>query len=83
MKVCHSTKVLKASLSLKGLPIENDGDCRKFLDSVMPEAFRKLLTSNATSKWHSEIQEGIYNMLELFLDLVLVRLPNPPIPISM
>ena len=49
----------------------------------MPEAFRKLLTSNATSKWNSEIQEGIYNMLELFLDLILVRLTNPPIPVTM
>ena len=67
----------------EGLPVENDGDCRKFLDSVMPEAFKKLLTSNATSKWHSEIQEGIYNMLELFLDLIIVRLPNAPVPVTM
>ncbi len=49
----------------------------------MPEAFRKLLTSNATSKWHTEIQEGIYNMLEFFIDLILVRLASSPVPLTM
>jgi ubiquitin carboxyl-terminal hydrolase 9/24 len=60
-----------------------DSECRKFIDRVMPEAFRKLLTSNATFRWHTEIQEGIYNMLELFIDLILARLPHAPVPVSM
>ena len=63
--------------------LEEDADCQKFLNCVMPEAFKKLLTSNATAKWHSEIQEGIFNMVELFIDMCLVRLPQEPlIPIS-
>ena len=67
----------------EGRPVENDADCRKFLDSVLPEAFKKLLTSNATSKWQTNVQEGIYNMLELFIDLVLVRLPSPSVPTTL
>ena len=53
-----------------------DKECSKFLDTVMPEAFKKLLSSNATAKWNREIQEGIYNMLELFVDLIVVILPK-------
>ena len=30
--------------------------CRKFLERILPEAFRKLLTSNATQRWMAEIQ---------------------------
>ena len=57
--------------------------CKKFLDRVMPEAFKKLLTSKATYGWQAEVQEGIYNMLELFIDLVLARLPTEPVPINL
>ena len=57
-----------------------DKECSKFLDTVMPEAFKKLLSSNATAKWNREIQEGIYNMLELFVDLIVVILPKDTTP---
>ena len=40
----------------------------------MPEAFQKLMTSNATQRWQLEIQEGIYDMTELLIDLVIARL---------
>ena len=59
-----------------------DKDCRKFLDSVMPEAFKKLVSSNATAKWSREIQEGIYQMLELFVDLIIVLLPQEKVPLK-
>jgi hypothetical protein len=45
--------------------------------------FRKLLTSSATHRWQAEIQEGIYNMLELYIDLVITRLQHDPVPISL
>ncbi len=41
---------------------------------------RKLLTSSATHRWQAEIQEGIFNMLELFIDLVVTRLQHDPVP---
>ena len=36
--------------------------------------FRKLLASHATQRWGQEIQEGVYDMLEIFIDLIVTRL---------
>ncbi len=60
-----------------------DEYCAKFHDRILPEAFKKLLSSHATQRWQGEIQEGIFDMLELFLDLVVARLkaPSPPHPV--
>jgi ubiquitin carboxyl-terminal hydrolase 9/24 len=60
-------------LAQEGL-MEQDDHCRKFTERVMPEAFRKLLTSNAIQRWSPDIQEGIRLMCELFVDLVITRL---------
>ena len=51
-----------------------DEYCAKFHDRILPEAFRKLLASHATQRWGQEIQEGVYDMLELFVDLIVTRL---------
>ena len=48
----------------------------EFIDRVLPESFKKLLTSSATLRWGLEIQEGIYDMLELFIALVIQRLKD-------
>lgn len=56
---------------------------QRFLNRCMPEAFRKLLNSGAVHRWNPEIQRGIYNMLELFIDLLAVRLKHNPVPIAM
>ena len=63
-----------------GCRMDRDDHCRKFLDRVLPEAFRKLLTSPATSKWNAEIQEGILDMAELFVETLTARLEYPPVP---
>jgi ubiquitin carboxyl-terminal hydrolase 9/24 len=57
-----------------------DEYCSKFHDRILPEAFRKLLTSHATRGWQLEIQEGIYDLLELFIDLSIARLKTEPVP---
>ena len=49
----------------------------------MPEAFRKLLNSGAVRRWNAEIQRGIYNMLELFIDLLVCSLRHRPVPVAM
>ncbi len=54
--------------------LEKDEHCIKFVERVLPEAFNKLLTSSATTKWNNEIQEGIYDMVDLFLHLVVEQL---------
>jgi ubiquitin carboxyl-terminal hydrolase 9/24 len=56
---------------------------QRFLNKCMPEAFRKLLNSGAVQRWNSEIQKGIYNMLELFIDLLVVRMKHKPVPVQM
>lgn len=57
--------------------------CVKFHERVLPEAFRKLLTSNAIQRWQLEIQEGIYDMLQLFIDLILARIKTEPVPVGL
>ena len=49
----------------------------------MPEAFRKLLTSHATHRWQTEIQEGILLMCELFIELLTTRMQYDPVPCHM
>ena len=60
--------------------MERDEHCRKFLDRILPESFRKLLSSNATHRWNTEIQEGIYVMSELFIETITARLAYDPVP---
>ncbi|KAI9556016.1 hypothetical protein GHT06_018579 [Daphnia sinensis] len=62
---------------------ENDENMQRFLNKCMPEAFRKLLNSGAVQRWNSEIQKGIFNMLELFIDLLVVRMKHKPVPVQM
>ena len=54
--------------------------CRKFLDRIMPEAFKKLLSSSATHRWNAETQEGIYLMSEMLVELVTTRMEYDPVP---
>lgn len=62
---------------------DNDEHCRRFLDRCMPESFQKLMTYSAVHRWNGEIQEGIFNMLQLFIDLVATRLQYLPVPINL
>ena len=34
-------------------------------------------------RWLSDVQEGIYDMLSLFIDLIVARLKHDPLPLSM
>lgn len=53
------------------------------MNRCMPEAFKKLLNSGAVQRWNAEIQKGIYNMLELFIDLLIVCLKQKPAPVDL
>ncbi|XP_064477292.1 ubiquitin carboxyl-terminal hydrolase 24-like isoform X2 [Ornithodoros turicata] len=59
---------------------ENNSDCVRFMESCMPESFRKLLTTLAVRNWSPDVQEGVYNMLLLLVDLVVERLGYDPVP---
>ncbi|TRY69996.1 hypothetical protein TCAL_02811 [Tigriopus californicus] len=60
--------------------MDSHEQCTRFIDKILPEAFRKLLSSNATQRWQIEIQEGIQDMLFLLIDLVLARVSGEPLP---
>ena len=47
------------------------------------QAFRKLLSSNATHRWPADIQDGIFIMSELFIETVTARLEYRPVPCKM
>eukprot|EP00095_Tigriopus_kingsejongensis_P003305 maker-scaffold355_size198070-snap-gene-0.39 protein:Tk03305 transcript:maker-scaffold355_size198070-snap-gene-0.39-mRNA-1 annotation:"ubiquitin carboxyl-terminal hydrolase 24 isoform x8" len=69
-------------LARQGL-MDTHEPCSRFVDKILPEAFRNLLSSNATQRWQTEIQEGIYDMLDLFIELVLARIGSQPLPTGM
>ena len=66
---CHPRCLRAATKLAQENLMGADEYCAKFHDRILPEAFRKLLASHATQRWGQEIQEGIYDMLELFIDL--------------
>ncbi|XP_062568779.1 ubiquitin carboxyl-terminal hydrolase 24-like [Saccostrea cucullata] len=68
-----ATRLAEANLT------EGDEHCRRFLERCMPESFQKLMTSGAVHRWNTEIQEGIFNMAELFIDMCVARLQHLPV----
>lgn len=43
----------------------------------------QLLTAGAVHRWGTDIQEGVYTMLQLLVDLVAARLLHKPVPIGL
>lgn len=50
------------------------------MERCLPECFSKLLKNGAVRRWGLEIQEGVFNMLDLLTNLVIVRLKHGPVP---
>ncbi|UJR33059.1 hypothetical protein I4U23_020518 [Adineta vaga] len=63
--------------------LENDVDCKRFIEDIIPEAFRKLQNTESVTSWPREIQCGIFEMIELLIDLVGIRICYPPVPIAL
>lgn len=47
---------------------------------VGPSLSAQLLTTLAVRNWTPDVQEGVYNMLMLLIELVVERLSHPPLP---
>ncbi|XP_033116308.1 ubiquitin carboxyl-terminal hydrolase 24-like [Anneissia japonica] len=75
--------LLAATRLAKEGKLEQDDNCVRFVERCMPEAFRKLMTSSAVQRWGPEIQDGIYNMLQLLVTLIATRLQHQPVPTAM
>lgn len=62
---------------------ESDENCVKFMNNVLPESVNKLLCSQAVKKWTAETLEGVFNMLQLFVDVMANRLKYFPTPVKL
>lgn len=59
---------------------EADETCQRFLEKCLPECFQKLLNSLAVRRWGSDIQEGVLNMIDLLIDIIIARLRKGSLP---
>ena len=74
-------KCLYSAIKLAHLQkTETDANCSRFFNRALPECFNKLLGSQAVRKWTTDIHEGVFNMIQLFIDLAAMRLKYQPIP---
>jgi hypothetical protein len=63
--------------------LDKNTECMDFIVTIVPEAFRKLLTTQSVYAWPREIQSGVFDMIELLVDLVGTRLHYTPVPITL
>ncbi|CAL4091223.1 unnamed protein product, partial [Meganyctiphanes norvegica] len=71
--------VAATRLAEEGL-CDADESCQRFLERCLPECFHKLLSSGAVRRWGPDIQDGVFNMLDLLINFVIVRLKQGPVP---
>ncbi|CAF0886485.1 unnamed protein product [Rotaria sordida] len=69
-------------LALAGIA-DQDKNCVKFMEDLVPEAFRKLQCSHPVNNWGFEIQSGVFEMVELLIDLIAARLSYSPVPVKL
>ncbi|CAF0908766.1 unnamed protein product [Adineta steineri] len=62
---------------------DQDKHCLKFMENLIPEAFRKLQCSYHVNNWAMEIQLGVFDMVELVVDLISARLAYSPVPVKL
>ncbi|CAF3468624.1 unnamed protein product, partial [Rotaria sp. Silwood2] len=69
-------------LALDGI-VDQDEHCKKFMEALIPEAFRKLQCSHYINHWAVEIQLGVFDMVQLLVDLIAARLSYSPVPVQL
>ncbi|CAF1028510.1 unnamed protein product, partial [Didymodactylos carnosus] len=74
--------VAATKLTHEGLANLNE-DCKSFIDIIVPDAFRKLQNTPSVNGWPDDIQFGIFEILELFIDLVCTQLRCPLVPVGL
>ncbi|CAF1161817.1 unnamed protein product [Adineta ricciae] len=63
--------------------LDTNADCKQFIETIVPEAFRKLQTTQSVFSWPRDVQVGIFDMIELLVDLVATRIRYAPVPITL
>ncbi|CAF1420031.1 unnamed protein product, partial [Adineta steineri] len=62
---------------------DQDEHCKKFMEILIPDAFRKLQCSHHVNNWGVEVQLGVFDMVELLIDLIAARLSYFPVPVQL
>jgi len=62
---------------------ETNVDCEKFIETILPEVFKKLITTPLVDVWPREIHCGIFEKLEFLVDLVAIRIRRSPVPTTL
>ncbi|CAF5191777.1 unnamed protein product, partial [Rotaria magnacalcarata] len=62
---------------------DQDEHCKKFMEILIPDAFRKLQCSHHVNNWGVEVQLGVFDMVQLVIDLIAARLSYFPVPIQL
>jgi len=62
---------------------DKDEHCKKFMEDLIPDAFRKLQCSHHVNNWGVEVQNGVFDMVELLIDLIAARLSYSPVPVEL
>ncbi|CAF0953347.1 unnamed protein product [Adineta ricciae] len=62
---------------------DQDEHCKKFMEILIPDAFRKLQCSHHVNNWGVEVQLGVFDMVELLVDLIAARLSYTPVPVQL
>ncbi|CAF1254970.1 unnamed protein product [Rotaria sordida] len=70
------------TLAHAGIADQNE-NCKRFMEILIPDTVKKLLYSYHVSTWTNEVQLSIFNMIELLIDLIAVRLSYRPVPVQL
>ncbi|CAF3804516.1 unnamed protein product [Adineta steineri] len=62
---------------------DQDESCKKFMEVLIPEVFKKLHCSFHVNHWSNEVQLGIFEMTKLLIDLIAARLSYTPVPVQL
>ncbi|UJR18179.1 hypothetical protein I4U23_005079 [Adineta vaga] len=62
---------------------DKDECYERFIEVLIPEAFRKLHWSHYVNTWSDKVQLGILEMTELLIDLIAARLSYRPVPVQL
>jgi ubiquitin carboxyl-terminal hydrolase 9/24 len=75
-------RLLNSTIALlnNGIPDIYAENVKRFMDRVIPEVYRKLLDSQPVQKWNFDIQQGVYNMTNLVLELIVYRIFQAGVP---
>ncbi|CAF2084119.1 unnamed protein product [Rotaria magnacalcarata] len=66
-------------LAIDGIA-DQDEHCKKFMEILIPAAFQKLQCSDRVNSWPATVQFGVFDMMQLLVDLIAARLAYSPVP---